>query len=115
MFTFNDEHDCYAAELDGLVFLSEKDVPGLDERARELAAAYRENERRIMEFITSDDHFIAFFGRHDPDEAREVLGVPMLDLDLEQVSYTGGFDDCHRVSFEYGGLFEELMYISIDG
>ena len=115
MFSFDGEFDRYSAELDGLLLLVDEVTPESEEQARALAKAYRENERRIMEFITDDDHFIAFFGKHDPDEAREVLETPMIDLGLEQVSYMGGFDDCHMVSFEYGGLFEELMYLSIDG
>lgn len=118
MFAFNGEFDEYSAEIDGLLFLSEaseEDAPDLAEQARALAEAYRANERRIMEFITGDDHFIAFFGEIDPDEAREALETPMIDLDLEQVSYMGGFDDDHMISFEYVGLFEELLYISIDG
>ena len=56
------------------------------------------------------------FGVSDTDIIQKALGKPQIDLDRSMIVYCEQtLDDIHIISVEFGELFTEFYYASIDG
>ena len=56
------------------------------------------------------------FGVSDVDIIKKALGKPQIDLDSSVIVYCEQtLDDVHIISVEFGGLFTDFYYASIDG
>lgn len=114
MFTFYEEEDVYRGEISGILFVCQDVEDEYEEYAEELAECYKENLPEILDFMMEDIQEI--YGEISPEELIQKLGRPMIDLDVQVLTYLEHtLDGEHIIEVEFDGVFEELLYFNIDG
>ncbi len=114
MFAFNEDGQ-FEAKLNGITFVCENVEESYEDTAEEIADAYSQRLDDIIAFML-DEGFEDCFGELSPEEIREGLGAPIVDLDNSTVTYPDHtFDDEHIISFEFDGILEEFYYFEVDG
>lgn len=114
MFTFDEELDGYAAELNGVEFICDEPQDGYEEEARELSRLYYEKLPEMIEFMLPELRQV--YGEVDKARLPQLLGKPTVNLTTFQIMYMEQtLDDSHIIEFEYGDNFEEFSCFSIDG
>lgn len=114
VFIFDEGNDVYSAKINGVHFTCEKIFDHYDQIAYDLANAYEKKLPMIINFISPD--IKAMFDVEDKDIIKQSLGTPLIDLDRFVLSYLEHtFDHIHIIDVEFDGVFEKLLYSSIDG
>lgn len=114
IFVFDENNDVYSVEIKGISFICEKLFDHYDKFANDLANAYEAKLSSIIEFILPD--IKAMFDVDDEGIIKKSLGKPLIDLDRCVLSYLEHtFDHIHIIDVEFDGVFDELLYSSIDG
>lgn len=114
IFVLNKEDNTYAATIDGVEFVCEEATPEFERIAPALAQAYQEKLPRLIESMMDD--VTEMFGFITADELKDALGTPQVDLDRDVVTYfEHTLDDGHIIEVEFGGMFDEIYEVSIDG
>lgn len=99
----------------GNVIIRMIDVDSADKnKMQEIADAYEKKKVDIIEFV-----FHSLQERYSElkaDGLEEALGIPVIDIDADQVLYYKQTIDAEHVfSFEYIGMFDKCAYFSING
>lgn len=99
----------------GNVIIRMTDVDSADtNRMNEIANAYEKKKIDIIEYVFHSLQERCFELKADGLE--EALGIPVIDIDAEQVLYyKQTIDTEHVFSFEYIGMFDKCAYFSING
>ena len=114
LFVFDEEENTYGVKINGVEFVCEEVKPEFEKAVPALAQAYQEKLPQIVAFMIDD--ITDIFGDITADELTDALGVPQVDLDREVITYLEHtLDDSHIIDIEYGGLFDELYGVNIDG
>ena len=114
VFIHDDKNDVFYAELNDVKFVCEKIEEDYERLAEELSNAYESKLSDIVNFLLPDIN--EMFGVSDIDIIKKKLGKPQIDLDSSEIVYCEQtLDDVHIISVEFGGLFTDFYYASIDG
>lgn len=114
VFIHDDKYDEFHAELKGIKFVCEKAEDNYERLAEELSNAYESKLPDIVNFLLPEIN--EMFGISDIDVIQKSLGKPQIDLDKSMIVYCEQtLDDIHIISVEFGGLFTDFYYASIDG
>ena len=114
VFIHDDKNDVFYAELNDVKFVCEKIEEDYERLAEELSNAYESKLSDIVNFSLPDIN--EMFGVSDVDIIQKALGKPQIDLDSSEIVYCEQtLDDVHIISVEFGGLFTDFYYASIDG
>ena len=114
MFKYSKEHNGYVAKIGSVSFLCEEVSDEMEEQAMRLAECYEEKLPEIIDFILPELEDV--FGELTSEEVEEALGSPLVDLDTEMIMYLEQtLDELHEIDVEYGGDFDEIYNVSIDG
>lgn len=114
LFVFDESNDIYSAEIHDIRFICENLLEHYDKYADDLANAYESKLSAIIEFILPD--IKKMYNVDDADIIRKSLGKAQIDLDRGILSYLEhSFDNIHIIDIEFDGVFDELLYSSIDG
>lgn len=109
------ENDEYICEYNNIIFCWDEEPEEIvEDEMKKIAEAYHSSIERIATFILEEIKDI--YEVASVEEVIQKIGVPRIDLDMEQVTYCEqSFDDIHIFSFEFADNFERLMYFAIDG
>ena len=116
MFEYDESSELYIADLDNVIVTCDEVMDGFEELAETVAENYAARLDDIADFLISEG-ICDVFGELTPDEIKDGLGVPQIDIGNQIITYTDHtFDEEHIISFDYddrelGGF----MYLSIDG
>lgn len=114
LFVHNEEDGAYEAVIKGIRFTCEEVSAELEAASAALADAYKEKLPQIADFMLGD--IVEVFGDMSADALISALGTPEIDLDRSAISYFNqALDDSHIIEVEYGGVFDELYEVIIDG
>lgn len=114
MFVYDEKYNEFVAELNGIKFVCEKVEDNYEQLVKDLASTYEAKLPAIVNFLLPD--VSEMFGVSDVAIIQSSLGKPQIDLDKSMIIYCEQtLDDVHIVSVEFGGLFTEFYYSSIDG
>lgn len=114
MFEFDEINREYVAEIDGIQFVCESVRPGYEEYAQQLADVYYEKITDIAEFMLPA--VVSVYGKMSREDLVGNLGMPQVCLDTDELAYfRHTLDREHVLLVEFDGLFDELMYFTIDG
>lgn len=114
VFIHDDKYDGFYAELNDVKFVCEKIEENYERLAEELSNAYESRLSGIVNFLLPDIN--EMFGVSDIDIIKKALGKSQIDLDRSVIVYCEQtLDDVHIISVEFGGLFTDFYYASIDG
>lgn len=114
---YDEENDEYSIIYEGIKF-SWEEKPDKDDLKEiiVLARNYHKNIDNIASFILDELGYMSD-GTITLDEAKEKLGMPIIEPELELVTYCEQtFDPTHIFSFEYVDTnFEDLESLAVDG
>lgn len=117
LFVFDKEEDCFVATINSIRFECD-DLEEIDENhVKELAEAYPEKLQKIAEHMMDDIE--EFYGELAIEELIEALGAPIIRVGggvtgvITYVEHT--LDDCHIIDVYFGGIFDPLAEVAIDG
>lgn len=114
VFTFDEGNDVYCVEINGITFHCETLLDHYDVFAKDLANAYEQKLPEIIDFLLEDIE--TMFDVNDVEAIKNSLGKPLIDLDRCVLSYLEHtFDGIHIIDVEFDGVFDRLLYSSIDG
>lgn len=99
----------------GNVIIRMTDVDSADtNRMNEIANAYEKKKIDIIEYVFHS--LQERYSELEADGLEEALGIPVIDIDADQVLYCKQtIDTEHVFSFEYIGMFDKCAYFSING
>ncbi len=101
--------------IDRITFVCDETEEGFGELAEELAAAYKQKNDAICAFLI-EEGIEDVFGEIPQDKLMKLLGRPIISLDRSTVTYPDhSLDDDSIIEFEFEGMMESFMYLSIDG
>lgn len=118
MFVYSEDYLQNIREINGIVFCCEDIKPEYDSVAEHLASIYYEKLPGIVDAMIPE--LVDFFGETKiditRDEAIEKLGRPLIDLELDMISFPEQtFDLEHVISVEFFGDFDQISGLSVDG
>lgn len=114
IFVFDERDSVFAAQLNDIKFICEKVKDNYEQYAKDLADAYKSKLSVIVDFILPDVQ--EMFGVSDVSAVCNALGKPQIDLDRSLLSYCElTLDDTHIIDIEFGGVFTDFYYVSMDG
>ena len=118
MFVFSEEYGQLIYELNDIVFTCDAEQGSYGERMKKLANAYSIKLEFIIQFMIKDrlqEFYGCDFGKLTVANVKPKLGKPVIDLDVNYLTYTGHtFDEEHCINVEFEGVFEKLNYCSVD-
>ena len=114
LFVHNEDENDYEAEIGGIRFVCQEMKLAYEAAAADLAVAYKKKLPQIIAFMLDD--ITEIFGDISADALKDALGTPEIDLDRNTISYfEQTLDDSHIIEVAYGGAFEDLYEVIIDG
>ena len=114
MFEYSEKDNAYIAVIDSVKFCCEKIENGYEDIMMQLVNLYKEKLPDIIDFMMDD--LQRTFGTVTVEEVINALGMPMIDLDRNIISYLEHtLDDIHIIDVEFSGQFEEFYETIIDG
>lgn len=114
VFAYDENNDCYKAEIDGIEFTCDRIHSDYEHRAVELVQAYEKRLPDIAEYIMPD--IKEMLGISDPIAIMAALGKPSIDLSRGTLSYLEHtMDSLHIIEMEFDGKFDALYNACIDG
>lgn len=114
IFKYDNQYKTQVAKVDGILLCCQEVKDGCEQKAIELAAAYKSRLMPLAEFILKETSLL--YGKMKPEDLMRSLGTPMIDLDRHIVSYLEpSLDHEHIIEVEFGGLFDRFFRVSVDG
>ena len=116
MFEYNKDLNSYAVDLGDAIIVCDEVGDGFEELAKTVSENYTKKLDDIVEFL-SDEGISDYFGDLSPEDIRSGLGVPLIDIGKQTVTYTDHtLDDMHIIEFEYDDSeFGDFSMLSVDG
>lgn len=115
MFVYNKEKELFECEISGIEFVCEEEFAGCEEYAINLADAYLDKIDKIVDFMISEE-IETYFGEMTPDKLISALGKPQIDVGRSLITYLEHtLDSIHIIEIEFSGVFEKMLYMTIDG
>lgn len=113
-FSFNGKEQKFIAEINGIKFTCEEIKQEYEELAIKIAKVYTEKLPNLIEFIINDIQDM--FEEISKETVINSLGVPVIDLDTETITYLEQtLDDVHIIEIEFSGTLDEFHEVCIDG
>lgn len=116
MFEYNKDLELYTVDLGNAIITCDEVVDGFEELAKTVAENYTKKLDDIAQFLT-DEGISDYFGELTPDQIKSGLGIPLIDIGTQTVTYTDhSLDSMHIIEFEYDDSeFGDFSMLSIDG
>ena len=116
MFEYNKELELYAVDLGNAIITCNEVSDGFEELAKTVAENYTKKLDDVVEFLSCEG-ISDYFGDLTPDKIKEGLGVPLIDIGSQTVTYTDHtLDKAHIIEFEYeDSEFGDFSMLAIDG
>lgn len=116
MFEYNEDMELYAVDMGDAIITCDEVVEGFEELAKTVAGNYTKKLDDIAQFLT-DEGISDFFGDLSPEDIKNGLGIPRIDIGTQTVTYLDHtLDDAHIIEFEYDdNEFGDFSMLSIDG
>ena len=114
IFSFDEKNKQYKAIINNITFVCKEIKTEYEQYAKDLANNYDKQLLNIIQYMLSD--IKEMFGINDVDVIKKSLGIAIIDLDNNRLSYPKQtLDDVHIIDVEFDGVFEKFYYVSIDG
>lgn len=114
LFSYQDKYDAFLAEIDGVRISCSDGAEEKEILAKEIARAYGKKISDLAEFMLGE--VCRMYGDMSLQDLIGALGVPLIDLDREIISYLEHtLDDYHIIDVEYSGVLDEFYEVIIDG
>ena len=115
MFVYNEEKELFECEINGIEFVCEEEFVGCEHYATKLADAYWSKIDKIAEFMIAEEIEL-YFGKLTSEKIIKSLGNPQIDVGRSVIRYLEHtLDSIHIIEIEFMGVFEEMLYMIIDG
>ena len=116
MFEYNKELELYAVDLGNAIITCNEVDDGFEELAKKVAENYTKKLDDVVDFL-SGEGISDYFGDLTPEEIKEGLGVPLIDIGSQTVTYTDhSLDQAHIIEFEYDDSeFGDFSMLAIEG
>ncbi|WP_297960146.1 hypothetical protein [uncultured Ruminococcus sp.] len=114
MFEYDEVSELYTADLGNVVITCDEMTDGSEELAEKVAENYAAKLDDIADFLIKEG-ISDVFGELTPEEIKDGLGVPSIDIGNQIITYADHtLDDAHIISFEYDDReLDGFMYLSI--
>ncbi len=105
----------FEAVIERITFVCDEIEEGFGELAEQLAAAYNQKSDAICAFLI-EEGIEDVFGEIKQNMLMKLLGRPIISLDRSTVTYPDhSLDDDSIIEFEFEGIMENFIHLSIDG
>lgn len=114
MFEYDESINEYSTEIRSIQFITENPDEDTEDRATELAEAYYDKSDEIINFIIG--HIGNTFLETESEIFDKNIGKPLIDMDTQQliIPYRSSLSS-HYLTVEFVGVFDRLIYFSMDG